>query len=494
MATAVKQFCNDFGQFSPDTDVVIQAGQEPDIKAFQAHSAVLRARSAFFQSALSTTWARKEGNRIVLKKPNVSPLVFEMLLYYLYNGRINLDEQDGIDILNLLVAADELLIAQDLLGHIQDHLITVKTTWLETNFGLVLHAIFRHSSCFRLQDYCLLQMCWRPELVFAADDFLEYDEDILSMVLEQEDLQMEEKDVWENLLRWGFSQIRPRQSFNIGSIGKLKKDEIQNLYEILKNCIPLIRFTDFSNRDFSDHVWPFRDIVPDMIRFEIEKIHKNNHDTFFFVSHSSLLLPRCPLIRIDSTILHPAQAAYLPEWIEFAQKNSPASTLTTEIPDPTRVTYQFKLLVRGTIHGFTPRTFHERCDNQGPSIVVLRVRDTRQIIGGYNPIGWRGLRRNHWQYTCDSFLFSFGSKCGSIGDVASDVRLSRVLPGCEAIYDDPKFGPCFGKTDLDMRIKFDEGENCSARKQCYKHNIFGDVNGSGKFSVDEYEVFQIYKA
>ncbi|CAG8658778.1 6130_t:CDS:2 [Ambispora leptoticha] len=332
-------------------------------------------------------------------------------------------QADGFDILDLLVAADELLIVQDLLGHIQEHLITVKTAWLETNFGVVLHAIFRHSSCVRLQDYCLLQICWRPELVFTADDFVEYDEDILRMVLEQEDLQMEEKDIWVNLLRWGFAQIRPQQSFDLGCIGTLKKDELKDFYEILKRCIPLIRFTDFSNEDFIRNVWPFRDIFPGPIKLEIEKIHKNNSDTFFFASRSSLLLPRRPLIHIDSTILHPAQAAYLPEWIELTQKNSPTLTLlTTEIPDPTRV-----------------------------------------------------------------------SKCGSVSEVVSGAKLSRVLPGCEAIYDDPKFGPCFGKTDLDMRIKFDGEENCSVRKQCYRYHLFDSVNEINKFSVDEYEVFQICK-
>ncbi|CAJ0639229.1 16558_t:CDS:2, partial [Entrophospora sp. SA101] len=77
-----------------------------------------------------------------------------------------------------------------------------------------------------------------------------------------------------------------------------------------------------------------------------------------------------------------------------------------------------------------------------------------------------GLAKSRWQYTRESFLFSFGY---------------------EAIYDDPNFGPCFGKTDLDMRKQFNEPNNCSAKKTCYKNNI----TNNGKFSVEDYEVYQV---
>ncbi|CAH1762233.1 14654_t:CDS:2, partial [Entrophospora sp. SA101] len=117
-------------------------------------------------------------------------------------------------------------------------------------------------------------------------------------------------------------------------------------------------------------------------------------------------------------------------------------------------------------NGFTPKVFHDLCDNKGPNVVILKIRETGQIIGGYNPIGWRSLAKSRWQYTRESFLFSFGY---------------------EAIYDDPNFGPCFGKTDLDMRKQFNEPNNCSAKKTCYKNNI----TNNGKFSVEDYEVYQV---
>ncbi|CAG8815828.1 22857_t:CDS:2, partial [Racocetra persica] len=64
---------------------------------------------------LSETWVKQEDGIIIFSKPNVSAEVFEVVL------RIALDKHDGVDILNLLMAADELIL-HDLFGYIQQHL------------------------------------------------------------------------------------------------------------------------------------------------------------------------------------------------------------------------------------------------------------------------------------------------------------------------------------------------------------------------------------
>ncbi|CAG8781599.1 2213_t:CDS:2, partial [Racocetra fulgida] len=46
--------------------------------------------------------------------------------------------------------------------------------------------------------------------------------------------------------------------------------------------------------------------------------------------------------------------------------------------------YQFKLLIRGSNDGFKASEFHEKCDDKGPTLIVLRVKDTNEILGGYN--------------------------------------------------------------------------------------------------------------
>jgi len=65
---------------SNDHDVIIKVGEGLDTKSFKAHSNILRARSSYFNAALSNNWAKREDNIIVFDKPNISPNVFKIIL------------------------------------------------------------------------------------------------------------------------------------------------------------------------------------------------------------------------------------------------------------------------------------------------------------------------------------------------------------------------------------------------------------------------------
>lgn len=67
-------------QNADDYNVQIHVGQENNAQIFLAHSVILRARSPYFRAALSVNWAKTDGNIIILKKPNISPNVFEIIL------------------------------------------------------------------------------------------------------------------------------------------------------------------------------------------------------------------------------------------------------------------------------------------------------------------------------------------------------------------------------------------------------------------------------
>jgi hypothetical protein len=63
-----------------DFNVIIQVGEDHTTKEFYAHSDVLQACSPYFGSALSSNWMVKKNNMITFSKPNVAPIVFEMIL------------------------------------------------------------------------------------------------------------------------------------------------------------------------------------------------------------------------------------------------------------------------------------------------------------------------------------------------------------------------------------------------------------------------------
>jgi hypothetical protein len=66
-----------------DHDVVIQVGEYPVIEEFRAHSNILRARSKYFKnvlSELSTNLITEKDNLIEIKKSNIIPNVFKIIL------------------------------------------------------------------------------------------------------------------------------------------------------------------------------------------------------------------------------------------------------------------------------------------------------------------------------------------------------------------------------------------------------------------------------
>ncbi|CAG8469787.1 7330_t:CDS:2, partial [Cetraspora pellucida] len=114
-------------------DVVLHVGQEPNVRKFHAHIAILRARSNYFKRALAKQWVKREEDGLsIFQKPNIYPEVFEEILKYIYKGKIELGGQDGPNILNLLTAGDELML-DEFCNYIQNFLIQQKFEWLEEN-------------------------------------------------------------------------------------------------------------------------------------------------------------------------------------------------------------------------------------------------------------------------------------------------------------------------------------------------------------------------
>src|SRR5581483_8674832 len=99
---------------------------------------------------------------------------------------------------------------------------------------------------------------------------------------------------------------------------------------------------------------------------------------------------------LDSTLIKPEHVAMFSSWID--KKNS-SHYNEKNIP------YKFNLLYRASRDGNTAAKFHEKCDNKGATIVVAKIKDSEQIVGGYNPLFWDSS--NSDKVTYDSFLFSF---------------------------------------------------------------------------------------
>ncbi|CAG8745667.1 6330_t:CDS:2, partial [Acaulospora morrowiae] len=182
-----------------DYNMIINVGEKETTKTFRVHSTILRVRSPYFKAALSSEWAKIENNLITFNKPNISPIVFEIVLKYIYTGQIMLDNYETSVILDLLVAADELCL-QELIDHSQDYLLCYKPSWMQRNFATTHRIAFQHSGTFKkLREYCSEIIRNDPELIFQAEDFSMLDENVLINLLKRNDLLVNEILLWENL-------------------------------------------------------------------------------------------------------------------------------------------------------------------------------------------------------------------------------------------------------------------------------------------------------
>ncbi|RIB17425.1 kinase-like domain-containing protein [Gigaspora rosea] len=144
----------------------------------------------------------------------------------------------------------------------------------------------------------------------------------------------------------------------------------------------------------------------------------------------------------------------------------------------TSYTYDFKLLLRGSRDGFTPASFHKKCDGQGSTLTILKVKDGNEILGGYNPFSWESPEEERYYYTNQSFLFKFFDN--------SDKYVFSKAKNHESIKSSLSYGPYF-RSDLRMENNFDDN-GCSCYRWYYDKPI---RESNDHFSVEEYEVFQV---
>jgi hypothetical protein len=145
------------------------------------------------------------------------------------------------------------------------------------------------------------------------------------------------------------------------------------------------------------------------------------------------------------------------------------------------IPYEFNLLLRGSRDGMDPQTFHKYCDNKGPTLLVIRIKNSKKIVGGYNPLDWDSNDKS--KTSTDSFIFSFG-----VFDDFETAVIGRVNPNECSVRCYKEWGAIFGnyKGGNDLAMK---------RKAEWKSKpvSYPNINVPKKFNCTEYEVFQIRK-
>ncbi|EXX70348.1 Tif4631p [Rhizophagus irregularis DAOM 197198w] len=238
-------------------DITIEVGNDPDVKIFRSHIIILYYRSPYLRRILSTNKKKNNGTLTHIKLPNILPEIFPIILRYIYGGRLSLKEYDTLDIINVMIAASELSL-QELIVYLQSFLVKNKTNWMEQNFDFVYQTSFKNDSFLDLQKYCTDLITKEPDKIFKSPNFSLISEKLLITIIQSDNLQMSEIQIWEYLLKWGLAQNPELPT----DFKKYSKDDFNTLKNTPQQCIPFIRFYNLSSKEFMDSVLPYKRILP----------------------------------------------------------------------------------------------------------------------------------------------------------------------------------------------------------------------------------------
>ncbi|GBB96633.1 hypothetical protein RclHR1_00280025 [Rhizophagus clarus] len=455
-------------------DVTIEVGEDPYVKVFRAHIVILKYRSPNLRKILSTNKKKSDGTLTHIKLPNISPEIFQIILRYIYGGIIYWKDYETSDIVKILVAANELELGE-LIPSIQSFLIKNKREWIEQNFNMIYRTSFEADSFSELQNFCTELMFKQPEKIFNSSDFTSIPENSLISLIQHDNLQMSDVQIWDHVLKWGIAQ-NPELSSDPSNYSN---DDYNVLKNTLQHCIPFIKLYNLSSKEFLDNILPYRKILPEELYIDLLKFfldHDYRPSTNNKIKETEIRSNKS----IDSKIITIQHAELISKWIDGFEDTFALDNL-----------HEYKLIFRGSRDGFMPENFHEICDDKPRTIAIIKVKDSDEILGGYNPINWESrecspVTHNEFSETKDSFIFSFSNK----NDIKNH-ELSRIKDEKHAIDNYFSYGPSFGLGDLVIYGGPKRSlDNCYSRckRLSYEKQIREAID---YFAVEDYEVFQI---
>lgn len=146
----------------------------------------------------------------------------------------------------------------------------------------------------------------------------------------------------------------------------------------------------------------------------------------------------------------------------------------------------WKLIYRGSDHGFASERFHEKCDGVAKSLTIIKCSNDF-IFGGYTDAKWSS--ESEFVEDTNAFLFS-------LVNCMKKPRKIKCSKPKYAIYSHKQFGPCFGSSELTINSH----SNLISSKS---HNLADDriyveldypylfSGNNGRFKTVEIEIYTI---
>ncbi|RHZ75062.1 hypothetical protein Glove_217g288 [Diversispora epigaea] len=384
---------------------------------------------------------------------------------------------DTRTIYELMIVANKLKF-EELSEKLENFLIVANASWLKTHFSFVYHSIYKHNKFQNLEKFCNDIIAKHPSIIFESTEFTSLPESALVSILNRDDLQMKESEIWDYLIKWGTS----RNPTLPEKLEEWSDENFTTLKTTVQQCLPLIRYFHVSSSDVMDKIKPYKKILDKQLWNDLKQyLLLPDRPVKSIILPPRLILTQELPARINepfSTIINKEHTAIISSWIDY----QPTSYSSRNNP------YEFQLILRGSKDGFAPRTFWDICHGHANTIVITKVKGTNEIIGGFNPLAWDKAKIGDMD-TNKSFIFSF--KGGNIhNSILSRVQNSKYALFYSGLKD--KWGPWFGNDEFIMSSKVSDFTK-DKQNQCYSPIDNCYEESSDRFSIIDYEVFKVVK-
>jgi hypothetical protein len=335
---------------------------------------------------------------------------------------------------------------------------------------------------------------------------------IMKLVLASDVLPLTEFDTWELAFNWAChqtkvlkplveSQLRMNAAnehdmdidFETVSSGRNAPDgvgvegvdkplisakQLNTLKDKLIHLTPAIRFSLMEPEDYERITEALMIFLPAHRYIQLQRFFSQRDKNQPFEPPRS---PRCPKFNMTkSKIVNDYGSwALMKQWIFEA--NSISGCCSSK-------NLYFNLLHQASTRGFQASTFHQLCDNQGPTLVLVKSTNGH-IFGGVNFISW--MSGTGYFASNSGFLFALKD-----GHHQHDPALFRIMQNSNyAIHNQSSYGPTFGGGH-DMHICNNSNSTMSSYSNL-GHTYTGPsasqstLAGERSFLVADYEVFAV---
>src|SRR5438045_837377 len=222
----------------------------------------------------------------------------------MYCRSVNLTKFQSREILNLLLPSDEFEF-RPLVAYIQETLIKNHEDFIIKNILEIIELTYQKKFFNKLWDFCINEICYKPDRLFESTKFLTLNPSILEIMLKRDYCNIDsEIIVWEKLLKWTCGQQPVIQQ----NIRKWNKNDFTVMERRLSRFIPLVRFYYISSEDFHLKIYPYKELLPNDLVNNIFAYHMVPNNKL----NINMQLPRYPY----STIINSQHFRIFASWID----------------------------------------------------------------------------------------------------------------------------------------------------------------------------------